>query len=174
MAEPILSLFPVETFDINLMAIKDISTYPNGYNIISPFLQVDVPSYGTVNVTFTPKDINVLNSAILGLSKGGENLMALPDGIYTLKYSINPAYKYNVTKNIMRVDKLYKKFDEAFLAIQSSVCDTQLSRNQRIKLNEIEWWIQGAISSANRCATKQAMEMYRKASTLIDQLDSKC
>lgn len=174
MADPILSIFPVETFDINLLAIKDISSYPQNYNIISPFLQVEVPSFGSVNVNFTPNEINVLNSSILGITKPNTPLTSLPDGVYTFKYSINPAYKFNVSKTLLRVDRLYKKFDETFLAIQSSVCDVQMARIQRMQLNEIEWYIQGAISSANRCATGQAMELYRKASSLIDKLNSKC
>jgi len=173
MADPILSIFPLETFDVNLMAIKDISVYPQGYAPVSPFLKVEVPSVGIKNVVFKPNDINVLNSTILGLTKSNTPLIALPDGVYTFTYSINPAYKYNITKSILRVDKLYKKFNDTFLSIQST-CDAQLGRNQRIQLSEIEWYIQGAIASANNCSGVQAMELYKKASDLINKLSEKC
>lgn len=172
--EPILDFIVENTYDTKTLAIRDISFYPSNFNIISPFLEINVPGKGDVRIVYTPNSLNVLNSAVLGITKTGSPLGDIPDGIYTIKYSINPAYKNYVSKNIIRVDKLNDRFSGAFIAFASQIGDSQLSRNNRMKLDEIEMYINGAVASANRCANKLAMELYRKASKLLDELEKGC
>ena len=171
---PILDFIIEDTHDAKTLAIRDISFYPQNFNIISPFLQVEVPGKGSVSLSFTPNTTNVLNSTILSITKTGDSLSELPDGIYSIKYSINPAYQNYTTKNIVRVDKLNNKFDSIFINIISNDWDVQKLRNNRMKLNEAEFYTQGAIAAANRCANKLAMELYRKASCLLDELEKCC
>lgn len=170
---PDLNLMNAPTFDSKLLAIIDISKYPSGFNIVSPTLSIVIPGYPEKQFLFTPQTLNVYNSYTLKISCSAENctLVDLPDGIYIVKYAINPAYKYNVTKTFLRVDQLYQKFDEHFLSLELFTCDGQLKRNKQMILDDAEFYIQGAIAAANRCSNNLAIELYKKASKLLDKLN---
>lgn len=173
---PILDLTIFDSHNINLLVLGDSSFYPTDFNIVTPTVQITVPGYGPKTITFTEKTINIYNSNDLGITCDVDicDLAALPDGIYTIKYAIAPAYLYNTTKTWLRVDNLYKKFDDKFLNLEMFTCDKQLERAQKLQLDEIEYYIQGAIAAGNRCATKLAMELYRKADTLLNRFILKC
>lgn len=170
---PELNIMYMPTYDSKLLAIVDISKYPTGFNIVSPTLAMIVPGYPERQFLFDPQSVNIFNSTTLKITCSTEDcaLVPLPDGIYTIKYAINPAFKYNISKTILRVDQLYEKFDERFLSLELFTCDGQLRRNKQMILDDAEEYIQGAISAANRCANDLAIELYRKASKLLDKLN---
>lgn len=173
---PILDITIFDSHNINLLVIGDSSFYPPSYVPVNPTLQITVPGYSPKTLIFTPGTINIYNSNDLGITCDVEicDLSPLPDGIYTLKYAIAPAYKYNVTKTWLRVDSLYKKFDDKFLNLEMFTCDRALEKELKLQIDEIEYYIQGAIAAGNRCATKLAMELYRKADTLLNRFNPKC
>jgi len=163
---PELNLTILPSYDTKTMLVGDISTYPTGWNIVSPTIEVLIPSYGTKTLPFTAKTVMVLNSIVLGIDS---SLSPLPDGLWKFKYSISPALTYNVEKTVLRVDRLYSKFDEAFLKLDMMECDLQLKREQFKYLYHIEFYIQGAIAAANKCADKLAIKLYNKAARMISQ-----
>jgi hypothetical protein len=173
---PSLDLTIFDSHNINLLVLGDSSFYPEGFSIVQPTVTITVPGYGEKTATFTARTINLYNSNDLGMTCDVDacDLAQLPDGVYTIKYAVAPAYKYNTTKTFLRVEALYAKFDEQVLNLEMYTCDRQLERSVRIKLDEIEYYIQGAIAAGNRCANKLAIELYRKASKLINQLPEKC
>jgi hypothetical protein len=175
MAAPQLDLTILDSHNPKLLVIADSSVYPTGWNIISPTMGITVPGYAEKQIPFVPQDINIYNSNTLGITCDVDTcaLQDLPDGIYTFKYVIAPALTYNVRKNILRVDRLYSKFDEKFLNLEIFTCDGQLRRNQKMLLDDTEFYIQGAISAGNRCANKLALELYQKAWKLLDKLSNK-
>ena len=117
---------------------------------------------------FRSNSFNLFNSASLGLTEVGESTVPLPDGIYTLKYSIAPAYENYVEKTIIRVDNLQEKFDEAFMKLDMMECDRAIKMQQKVDLNTIYFFIQGAISAANNCAIDTANKLYNQASKMLD------
>jgi hypothetical protein len=173
---PVLNLTIFDSHNKKLMVLGDSSYYPTGYNIVNPTVIITVPGYGPKTLEFTERTINIYNSNDLGVTCDVEtcDLANLPDGVYTIKYAIAPAYKWNTTNTFLRVDGIYAEFDEKFLNMQMFTCDGPLKRNQKLQLDEIEYYIQGAISAANRCATDLAIQLYNKANTLIKRFNPKC
>jgi hypothetical protein len=166
--EPSLDITYMDLHSPKLMGITDISYYPTGFGIVSPTLEVSIPGYNTVFVPFTPKALQVLNSTVLEVTGEDECFAELPDGLYTFRYSIYPAYKYYVDKTVLRVDALYRKFDTFFLTLELD-CKSPSSVIKK-QLDEVRLYIEGAVAAANNCANKLAIELYNKASKLLDGL----
>jgi hypothetical protein len=168
-AEPKLDLITLDTHNTYSIAIGDISSYPTGYNIMNQSIEITPPGFNKVILGFEEKNVNVYNSYNLGLC--AENMITstpLPDGIYRVKYSIHPVYKYYVEKTFLKVDILQQKFDKAFLKSDITECDSDMRSKDFKVLREINFNLQGAIAAANSCADKLSMELYRKANKQLD------
>jgi hypothetical protein len=167
MAEVKLDITIIDTHNPFFLGVGDLSVYPNGFNIVSPSLQITPPGYNSVIVNFTPHNINLYNSENLGITCEGEDKVKLPDGIYKIKYTITPAYKHSVERTFIRVDGLLESLDELFVSLDIAQCDKATSDSDMRKLNEINMYVQFAIASANKCANTYATESYLKALKLI-------
>lgn len=162
----ILDFLITPTYNTKTIGITDISTYPTeSPEITSPTLEVSVPGFNTVVFPFIPQEINVLNSIILGITTDVES--PLPDGVYVFRYSIAPSDTNYVEKTIMRVDQLQEKFDAAFMKLDMMDANSKLKKQQKISLDTIYYFIQGAIAAANNCATAEAVRLYQKADKLL-------
>ena len=168
MADLKLDILIVPTFNTLLLNVTDASVYPTTPpNVSGATIEIDVPGFGLVSKPFTVQSANIFNSSNLGISDEGEYL-PLPDGIYKLTYSVAPAYENNVTKTILRVDKLQEKFDGAFMKLDMMECDRAIKTQSKVDLNTIYFFIQGAIAAANNCAVDEANKMYNKADKMLD------
>lgn len=174
--EPTLDLLALDTHNTYSMAIGDISVYPTGYNIVNPTLELTPPGLDKVNLSFTAQSVNVYNSYNLGLC--AQTLVSttpIPDGIYHLKYSIHPHYKYYVEKSFLRADMLYHKFSKAFLTSDLAASSHDIKSQEFKMIREINLNIEGAIAAANSCANKLAMQLYRRANEQLDNfINNRC
>jgi hypothetical protein len=164
MADLNLDILVIPTYNTKTLGVADISTYPDSPPVQSPTIEITVPGFGLVSIPFTPNDFNVFNSGILELTEVGEDLIPIPDGLYTLTYSVTPAYENYVTKTIMRVEQLQEKFDEAFMKLDMMECDMAIKKQSKVELNSIYFLIQGSIAAANNCAVDIANTLYIQAS----------
>src|SRR5690349_18187001 len=99
MADLKLDILVIPTYNSLTLGVIDISTYPASPPISSPVITITIPNgFGSVSLPFVPNNFNVFNSLILGLSAPGDDLTPLPDGVYTLIYSVDPASINFVTK----------------------------------------------------------------------------
>lgn len=154
------------TFSTLTIAITDISTYPNDPpEVDAPSLEVSIPGFDTVTIVFVTESLNILNSTVLGITDEGED--PLPDGVYIFRYSVSPASINFVEKTFMRVEQLQEKFDAAFMKLDMMEGDAQIKKQQKISLDTIYYFIQGAIAAANNCATTEATRLYQKADSLL-------
>lgn len=154
------------TYSSKTIAITDISTYPNDPPLVdAPSLEVSIPGFDTTIIPFVPTELNILNSTILGITTEGED--PLPDGVYIFRYSVTPASINFVEKTILIVDQLQEKFDNAFMALDMLQNDAAIQKQQKISLDTINYFIQGAIAAANNCATTEAVRLYKKADKLL-------
>lgn len=170
---PVLDLIFLDTHSSLYLAIGDVSTYPTGFNPSTPTIEITPPSFPTKSLAFVVGSVQVYNSNTLGLTTGDNCAnIALPDGLYTVKYSVYPAYLYYVTKTFMRVDNLQARWDDAWLKLDLFKCDEAIKYEQNQQLSLIEDYMNGAISAANKCANKLAMELYTKASKLMDKFQN--
>ncbi len=167
MAELKLDLLVLDTHNPQTLGIGDLSFYPTGKPIVEPTIEITPAGWPKVALDFTEKQVNIYNSLNLGITCADEDLVNLPDGLYTVKYSIAPSYKNFVTKTFMKVDRIYEMLDSAFLKNDITHCDSRLSEKNKLFLEEIEFYINVAIAAANQCANKAAIEAYSKALKLI-------
>lgn len=167
-----LDIAIIPTYDVNTLAVVDISTYPDDPpNVITPTLEIDMPGFDPVYLTFAVQETNIFNSTDLGITVAGDE-QPIPDGIYCFKYTINPADENYVEKSIIRVDKLQEKFDEAFMKLDMMECDRAIKNQSKVDLNTIYFFIQGAIASANNCATVKSTKLYIHADKMLDDFIS--
>ena len=123
----------------------------------------------------SPAVVNIYTSENIGITCLGEEHVELPDGIYNVKYTISPAYQYFVERSFIRVDKLQEKFDTAFMKLDIMQCDGPLRKQREEELDTINFYIQGAIAAANKCAGELAMKLYRKADKMLNYfITNKC
>lgn len=154
------------TYDKKLMAVMDNSTYT--VPAVDPLLSITVPNFDPVDVVFTPSVMNILNSEILELSAAGEDLIPLPDGVYVIRYSNDPAATNYIEKNIMRVDLIQEKFDEAFMKLDMMECDKAIKTQSKVDLSTIYFLIQGSVAAANSCAITEANILYQQAAKSLN------
>lgn len=169
MAVPKLDILVIDIANSFNLGIADISVYPTGFNIVSPHLQITPPGYKAVIVEFTPRSLNLFDSEALGITCDGETKVKIPDGLYTIKYTITPAYTYYVEKTFFKVDNLLEHLDALFIGLDLTACDDSLNEKDTRKLNEINMYIQFAIACANKCANSYAIDSYQKAVKLINK-----
>jgi len=164
-----LDILVVPTYNTLTLGVADASTYDTDPPVVSsPTLEVTMPGFDPVFVPFNVNDFNIFNSASLGLSVVGAPLIALPDGIYTLTYSVAPAYLNYVTKTIIRVEQLQEKFDNAFMKLDMMECDLAIKTQAKVDLNSVYYMIQGAIAAANNCAVETSNKLYIQADRMLN------
>jgi hypothetical protein len=163
-----LDFLVVPTYNLKTLGIADASTYPDVPVPQAPTVEIEVPGFGVVSLPFVPNDFNVFNSTSLGLSNIGAPTVPLPDGLYRIKYSITPAYENFIEKTIMRVEQLQERFDAAFMKLDMMECDLAIKTQQKVELNSIYFFIQGAIAAANNCANQRASALYNQASKMLN------
>ncbi len=164
MADLSLDILVIPTYNTLTVGVADNSIYPDPNDTTSPSIEICVPGFDGVDIVFTQNSFNVFNSYILGLTGVDDDLLPLPDGVYTLTYSVTPPLENFVTKTIIRVEQLQQKFDEAFMKLDMMQCDQAIKTQSKVDLNSIYFLIQGAIAAANNCAVETAQKLYNQAS----------
>ena len=158
-----LDILILPTNNVETLYIADASTYAT-YPPTSPIIHITVPEFDEVTLSFVPNSYKVYNSVSLGITN---DIMALPDGVYTVTYGItNPTV--SVTKTFLRVEKLMEKFDGAFMKLDMMECDKAIKMQSKVDLNSIYLFIQGAIASANNCAIFEANKLYVQANKMLN------
>lgn len=166
MADLKLDFIITPTYSTKTFAITDTSTYvTDPPSVTNPTLEVSIPGFDTVSIDFVPEELNLLDSTVLGITEEGQD--PLPDGVYVLRYSVTSSYINYVEKTIMRVEQLQEKFDDAFMKLDMMQTDASVKKQQKITLDTIYYFIQGAIAAANNCATGEAVKLYQKADKLL-------
>lgn len=171
---PTLNLLYIDTHNSSTLGIADISQYPTGFTVQSPTVEITPPSFNKETIPFVANSLQIYNSHTLGITSGDCTPTALPDGIYTIKYTVFPAYRNYVTKSFLRIEQLLEKFDKIYVKLDIMQCDLATRNVERKQLNLIWEYINGAIASANNCAEKQAMELYNRADAALDKFSKNC
>jgi hypothetical protein len=165
----ILDILVIPTYNTLTLGVADASTYDTDPPVVtSPTIEITMPGFAPVFLPFNVNDFNIFNSASLGLSVVGDPLIPLPDGIYTLTYSVAPAYENFVTKTIIRVEQLQEKFDNAFMKLDMMECDLAIKTQAKVDLNSIYYMIQGSIAAANNCAVDTSNKLYIQANKMLN------
>lgn len=161
-----------DTHDFKTLGIVDTSWYNPDITIETPTIEILAPGYvWAASPFFMVKALNVYNSNGLGITKASceQELVDLPDGLWKIKYSICPNDKLFIEKFFLKTDKIQCRFSHALLSLDLKLpSDSDEEKLKRKKLDEIEFYITGAISAANNQNAKLAHDLYQKADKLLD------
>lgn len=173
---PILKLSLLDLRDQGSLAIVDLSTYLSLPDVDDIALQITPPGWPTINVTFNPGTVNVYKCADLGIDCPQPECCPLPDGIYTVRYSIQPpsssALAY-LEQTFIKVDQIKCKFQNAFLKIDMECACKDEQKALKKELRNIDLLIAGAVAQANDCNPRMAYELYQKANVMLDRISCK-
>lgn len=160
----------IDTHDFKTLGIVDVSWYNPLIKIEDVTIEITPPGYRiAAKPLFAPKSLNIYNSNALGITNASceEELTDLPDGIWKVKYSICPNDKLFIEKFFLKTDKLQCQYTKAFLSLDLRCSDCVGNKEKRRLLDEIEFYIKGAISAANDQNAKDAHDFYVKADKLL-------
>ncbi len=168
MANTILDILVLPTYNVMTLGIMDNSTYDIAEPVAAATIEITVPGFDTVSLPFNVENYNVYSSSTLGITEVGATSSPLPDGVYYLKYSIAPAYVTYLEKSIMRIEQIQEKFDMAFMKLDIMECDRAIKQQSKVDLNTIQFFIQSAVAAANNCAVDEANKLYISADKLLN------
>jgi hypothetical protein len=163
-----LDIITLDTHTANSLAIADVTKYAPNFNIVSPTIEVTPPGFAVITLDFNASSITVLNSTNLGISCEWCDPIELPDGVWTVKYTVYPSTTYSKEITFLRTERIMAKLDELYLTLDFMQCDDRLKSRDEATLDRAYFYINGAIAAANKCATQLAIDLYSKANKLIE------
>lgn len=151
---------------LSKLIIADESEYDN-VRVKNPTLEITPPNFPKINVAFQENQVNIYNSRLLNIQcdRNGN----LPDGVYTVRYSIQPNIDNFIEKKFFRTEILKCKYGKVLLSLHLEECCSDLSS----KLNTVQdaWQlILGVYAAANDCDFVVAYDLYNKACKILDDL----
>lgn len=153
-----LNISPTDSYQLTLLALVDESDY-NGVLVNNVSFEVTPPSFPKVNIPFTPNSVNVFTGGDFGLGCGEDNI--LPDGIYTIKYTVN--YNTFIEKQFIRISHTQFKLQKVLLSLLSGDCDEwDVYKNGKL-------FLEGAVAAANYCQIGLANSLLQKANKIISK-----
>lgn len=172
-----LSLHIPETFDLKTIKIDDNSIYKN--TPINTILEIRAPGSsvyiifyldaGWKNTTLNCVDLKLCSANCVGTTAN------LPDGIYDIRYSVDPNLSTLVEFQHFRITSLLKRYTSTVCSFFNKKADYKKSQYKDLMdmLIEINFTIYAAKYKAEECLEKQeALELYEKASELLNQFDN--
>jgi hypothetical protein len=161
----------IDTHDFKTLGITDVSWYNPDITIETPTIEILPPGYTiAASPFFMVGALNVYNSNGVGITKASceEELVDLPDGLWKIKYSICPNDKLFIEKFFLKTDKIQCRYTQALLSLDLNLpSDSDVEKQKRRKLADIEFYITAAIAAANNQDAKKASDFYKKANKLL-------
>lgn len=165
-----LDLHLVETYKLGSIAFADISSYSGNPTNVS--FEITPPGFSKINVSFTPRVVNIYNAYNLGITTDEDAVVYLPDGVYTMKYSVAPNATVYVEKSFMRVAYIESLYKRAFLQVDTG-CDCNSDSKAKLKkqLRDIKLLIDGSIAATDDCDYSMATRLYKQAFLMLQNLE---
>jgi hypothetical protein len=171
-----LSFDVIDTHDFKTLGVLDTSWYNAKIKVENPTIEILPPGYKLAASPFYMVNaLNIFNSNSVGITHASceEELIDLPDGIWKIKYSICPNDKLFIERIFLKTDKIRCRYSQAFLNLDLR-SDEVKDKTKMKNLNEIEFYIDGAVAAANNQDSKLSIDLYNKAEKLLDKYFSKC
>jgi hypothetical protein len=132
-----------------------------------PVLEVTKPMFKEhYRIHIIPNQVNVINSVNLGCDCDTD----LPDGLYNLRYGVNPHDVVFKCKDYFKVSLLLERIDDLLLNLD--VCDLDSKKAIKDKIVDLFILVK-AIPVNTACGrTQMAVEQYKLAMKIIDRLNA--
>lgn len=166
---PVLDLNIIPTYNKRTIGIGDNSSYER--TPISPTIEITVPGYDKVTLTFATNSLTIYNSNTLGMTTDAVETAILPDGIWQVKYSVNPNYENYTNVTFLKDDLLWETYYNTFLKVDINECDNPERDDIKSQLYEIRDYIIAAEANARVCNNTLAMNLYNLASKKLTKIN---
>lgn len=150
-----LSLEVPETNNCQVFRIFDTSIYDEHIGVACPKLEITSPGFNEPVVIDVIQGFNlVLNACTLGIQLVGCGAVSdrLPDGIYTIKYSVSPNDKVYVEYYFLRICQTNNKYFNELCKLEMAACEpTADVKAQLEELRLIKSFIDAAKAKVEQC-----------------------
>jgi hypothetical protein len=174
-----LSLEVPDTNNCTLFRIFDTSIYDSHVPFKCGSLQITSPGYNQpVSIDVTPSFNLILNGCTLGIqtSNCGTISEILPDGIYTIKYSVSPNSQVYVEYHYLRICQINNKYFSELCKLELAACEPQADVKEQLnELRLIKSFIDAAKAKVEQCDDlQQGMDLLLYAQKRLEKYGSNC
>lgn len=178
MAKHILSLEIPDVMNKSVFRVIDTSVYASSIAVVNPLLQITPPGFihpsnieqPVIEAGFT---INATACDLQLQAEGcNETLYNIQDGLYIVKYSVEPKDIVYVEYNHLRITCSLNRIKEIYCELDLGACDAPADLKQKLnQLRLIEQYLKAAKANVEICHNpKKGMELYKYAIKLLDRL----
>lgn len=161
----------LDTGNPKTLVFLDLSSYYTEPD--SPILQVTLPGHTKYNVVnIAARKINTFNSNTLGKtdSYNIRDIVALPDGVWTLTFRVCPYDEVYVQKYHLRTTILEQNLEKIFEHFKLLDCDVERDAQMRNDIVDILLAIESGKANAKKGNAKKASQLYQKADSLVTKI----
>lgn len=173
-----LDIYIEKILNPKLLIVKDASWYNPDIAVTNAKLDLQYPnSSDYVNIPVGKNFTYVINSNTIGLTNvtRADALSELPDGLWTIKYSICPNDELFVEYTFLRNVKQLIKFHNLYCQIEIEKCNKKNYLEDLKTIRSIKDIIDAAQYMADDCGKyEKAIELYDYADGLLDEFTKDC
>ena len=177
MANHVLSLEIPTVSNSCIMKIFDTSVYSPLVGIFRPRLFITAPGFSPAELHFVPESTPTITACDLELQMQncGQSYEALPDGIYVVKYAIDPDCKVYVEYNHLRITCALNQYEKILCDIDAADCDPPAKVKEKLRdLRLIRMYLDAAKAKIEVChKSQEGMTLFNYAVKLLNKLDCK-
>ena len=173
-----LDIYIEKILNSKLLIVKDASYYNSDVAVTNAKLDLQYPNSNEyVNIPVGKNFSYIINSNTIGLTNvtNSEALSDLPDGIWTIKYSICPNDELYVEYTFLRNIKQLIKYHNLFCQIEIDKCNKKQYLEDLKKIREIKDLIDAAQYLADDCGKyEKSIELYNEAEEMLNEFTNDC
>ena len=177
MANHVLSLEIPTVSNSCVMKIFDTSVYSPLVGIFRPRLFITAPGFGAVELNFVPDSSPTLTACDLQLQTEncGTSYINLPDGLYVVKYAVDPECKVFVEYNHLRITCALNRYEKILCNISVADCDPPAKIKERLRdLRLIGMYLHAAKAKIETChLSQEGMTLFNYAVKLLNKFECK-
>jgi hypothetical protein len=174
-----LSLDIPETNNCQVFRVFDTSLYTEDLEVTCGTLQITSPGFNEpVNIEVLKGFNLILNACTLGIQTSlcGTVSQRLPDGIYTVRYSVSPNDKVYVEYQYLRVCQTLNKYFNFLCRLEMAACEPQADVKANLEeLRMIRSFIDAAKVKVEYCESpQQGMDLFLYAQNRLQRFGKDC
>lgn len=156
-----LSLEIPETNNCKVFRVIDTSIYDGHLDVTCAQLEITSPGFNepVVIEVAVPNFNYVLNACTLGIQTAGcgTTSKTLPDGIYTVVYSVSPNEEVYVKYHYLRVCQTVNKYFNKLCELEMAACEPEADvKDELAELRLIKSFIDAAKAKVEQCDDLEA------------------
>jgi hypothetical protein len=174
-----LSLEVPDTNNCSVFRVLDTSIYDPHVPVTCNKLEITSPGFNEPVAIDVISGFNlILNGCTLGIQSAGCGTVSerLPDGIYTIRYSVSPNDKVFVQYHYLRVCMITNKYYNELCKVELAACEPEPDvKDQLAELRLIKSYIDAAKAKVEQCNDLQeGMELLMYAQSRLQKYGSYC